>query len=194
MLKFAICGNIASGKSTVERILTEKGYKVFDTDKISHEILNNCKNKIIETFKEFDIIDNNEISRKKLGDLVFNNIELKKNLENIIYPELRLELEQIFKNNSSEKFIFISIPLLYEVGWENLFDKILFVKADDDIRLKRLMLRNNLSKEDALKRIRSQLPQEEKLKKSDFIICNNGDIINLQKEIEEFIILLEDME
>ena len=91
-------------------------------------------------------------------------------------------------------FVFISIPLLFEVGWQDLFDNILFISTDEGIRLKRLMKRNNLSEEDALCRIKSQLDEVEKIKNSDFVICNNEDISNLQKEINKFIILLRTME
>lgn len=194
MLKFAIVGNIASGKSTIELELSKSGFKVFDTDKLSHVILEELKNNVIEAFKGFDIIENGEISRKKLGKIVFENKDLKQKLENIIYPKLKDKILEIFKENKSEKVVFISIPLLFEVGWQDLFDKILFVKTDDNIRLKRLMKRNSYSEKEAKARISAQIPQEEKIKKSDFIICNNGTLKILQNQIERFIIQLEEME
>lgn len=194
MLKFAIVGNIASGKSTVENELMKKGFKVFDTDKLSHVILENSKKEVLQEFDGLDVVENGEILRVKLGKIVFNNKNLKEKLENIIYPKLKNKILEIFDENSSEKFVFISIPLLFEVGWQNLFDKILFVKTDDEIRLNRLMKRNSYSKDEAMARILAQIPQEEKIKKSDFIICNNGTLEMLQNEIERFIIQLEEME
>lgn len=194
MYKFAISGNIASGKSVVEDILKQKGFIVFDTDKLSHEILSDFKSEVIKAFEGFDITEGNNISRAKLGKIVFENKDLKKKLEDIIYPKLKERILNIFNENQKEKYVFISIPLLFEVGWENMFDKILFVKTDDNVRLKRLMARNQLTIEEAERRLNSQKSQDLKVKKSDFIICNNDDIINLQKEVDEFIILLEDME
>ncbi len=194
MYKFAISGNIASGKSVVEDILKQKGFIVFDTDKLSHEILSDFKSEVIKAFEGFDITEGNNISRAKLGKIVFENKDLKKKLEDIIYPKLKEKILNIFNENQKEKYVFISIPLLFEVGWENLFDKILFIKTDENIRLKRLMARNQLTREEAELRLNSQKSQDLKAKKSDFIICNNDDIINLQKEVDEFIILLEDME
>lgn len=192
MISIAIAGNIASGKSTVENVLQKKGYKVFDSDIIAHEVLDDLSEKIIEAFKDYDILENGRISRQKLGALVFDDKNLKEKLENIIHPEIKVRIKKIFEENKLEKYIFVSIPLLFEVGWRNLFDKILFIYTEDKIRLNRLMQRNNFTKDEALARIKSQLPQEEKVKVSDFIINNNHSIDVLQKYIERFIIQLED--
>lgn len=192
MISIAVVGNIASGKSTVEDILRKKGYKVFDTDIIAHEVLKDLSEKIIVAFKDFDISQNGVISRKKLGDVVFNNKNLKETLEKIVHPEIKNRINRIFEENKSEKYVFVSIPLLFEVGWRNLFDKILFIYTEDEIRLNRLMQRNNFTKEEALARTKSQLPQEEKAIAADFVIENNHNIDVLQKYIERFIIRLED--
>lgn len=192
MISIAIVGNIASGKSTVENVLRRKGYKVFDSDIIAHEVLDDLSEKILEAFKDYDISENGKISRQKLGALVFDDKNLKEKLENIVHPEIKDRLKKIFEENKLEKYIFVSIPLLFEVGWRNLFDKILFIYTEDKIRLNRLMQRNNFTKDEALARIKSQLPQEEKVKVSDFIINNNHSIDVLQKYIERFIIQLED--
>lgn len=192
MISIAIVGNIASGKSTVENVLRKKGYKVFDSDIIAHEVLDDLSEKILEAFKDYDISENGKISRQKLGALVFDDKNLKEKLENIVHPEIKDRLKKIFEENKLEKYIFVSIPLLFEVGWRNLFDKILFIYTEDKIRLNRLIQRNNFTKDEALARIKSQLPQEEKVKVSDFIINNNHSIDVLQKYIERFIIQLED--
>ena len=97
MISFAIVGNIASGKSTVENILQEKGYKVFDTDIIAHEVLNDFAEEIINQFDGHDISENGKVSREKLGKIVFNDKKLKEKLEYIVHPEIKNRIKSIFE-------------------------------------------------------------------------------------------------
>ena len=104
MIKVAVTGNIASGKSKVGEILKDLGYKVFDTDKIAHEILYSSK-EVLEAFKDYDILENGEISRQKIGNIIFNNQEMKNKLENLIHPKIREKLNEIFSANNQEKYV-----------------------------------------------------------------------------------------
>lgn len=179
MLKIAITGNIASGKSTVEKILIEKGYKVFDTDKIVHEILENS-DEVKQVFKDYDILTGGKIDRKKLGDLVFSNKDKLVLLESIIHPKVKNKLNEVFSMDYD--IVFISVPQLFEAGFEKMFDKIIYVTADPNLRLQRLIKRNNLTEAEAGARINSQIKDEKKLGKCDFVIQNNGtpeDLINI---------------
>lgn len=178
MLKVAITGNIASGKSQVEKILAER-FPVYDADKIAHEILGN-------------------VDRKALGAKVFADPRARKELEEYIHPKVKEKIIEIFNNfvpsptgraregdspqgEQMPNIVFISIPLLFETGFDKLFDKIIFVAADDNIRLKRLMERNNFTQEEALLRMNAQLPQEGKISKSDYVIYNNSTIEKLEE-------------
>ena len=176
MLKAAITGNIASGKSQVEKIISKK-YPVYDADKIAHKILENLKD-----FYGYDVFTDGKIDRKKLGELVFSNPDLKKKLEEIIHPQVKQEILKIFEQDLP--VVFISIPLLFETGFDRLFDKIIFVSADSKLRLERLMKRNNFTKEEALRRIQSQGAEEEKIQKSDFVICNNSTLTDLKTQTD----------
>lgn len=187
MIRIALVGNIASGKSTVEKFLTEKyGFSVLDTDKACHFLLEKLSAKIIQEFKNYEILDENgRLSREKLGKVVFYNEDLKTKLENILYPNLRVEINRYFEEHKSEEIVFVAIPLLFEANMENLFDKIMFVYCNDEIRLERLIKRNNYTREYAQKRLNSQLSQEKKVEKSDIIIQNNSDKIALEQEIDK---------
>ena len=185
MIKVAITGNIASGKSEVENKIRDLGYLVFDADNIAHSCLKKNKNIIVSTFGS-EILLNGEISREKLGDIVFNDKDNLQKLNNIIHPEVIKEISTLFELYKDENYLFVSIPLLFEAKMENMFDRIIFVYANDTIRLERLMKRNNLNKADALKRINSQQSQTEKITKSDFIIKNEGSLEDLELQVNKF--------
>lgn len=185
-IKIAIAGNIASGKTVVEGFFREKGYEVLDTDKIGHEVLNTHADEIIKAFEGEDVSTNGVIDRQKLGAIVFSGYHARKKLENIVHPIIRRRLEEYFAAHADEKIILVAIPLVFEAKMEDLFDKIIFVFADDETRLERLMARNNLSKEDAMKRINSQMSQFMKLEESDYVFHNNGTLENLRNQVNDF--------
>ena len=194
MIKVAITGNIASGKSQVEKILLSMGFKVADTDKINHFILLtdlSAIKEIKEAFVTDDILDEDDcISRIKLGKVVFSDDEKKAKLEAILHKRIIAKIQDFFNQNEQQKIVFVSIPLLFEIHQEKMFDKIIFISSYEDIRLKRLMKRNNYSEKYAKTRIASQFPEKEKIEKSDFVIYNNSDFITLRAHVNEVVKIL----
>lgn len=186
MKKIAIVGNIACGKSLAEKFLSEHGYFVADSDKIAHEILL-TEGKIKQEFKNYDVFENGEISRNKLGKIIFADKDLKAKLENIMHPVIRSRIEDIFDKNKNEKYIFVSVPLLFEAGMQGMFDKIIFIYADDGIRLKRLVERNGYSVDYALNRMNCQQSQDEKIQMADYVIYNNSSVENLEQQLFKII-------
>lgn len=187
MKKIAVCGNIASGKTTVQKFLEEKGYKVLDTDDVSHKLLTVKNKELFDTFKSYDVFENGEFSRYKVGQLIFSDSIARQKISSIMHPQIADEIKKFFEANKSEKLVFVGIPLLFEAGMEYLFDKIIFVYADDDIRLERLLKRNNYTLEHAKARMYSQTSQIAKLNKCDFIIKNNSDIESLKFSIDNLL-------
>ena len=184
-MKIALAGNIASGKSTVQNILENLGYKVLDTDKCGHDALR--LSDVKEKLSALPIFENGEVSREKLAKLVFSDNEIKQTLEKAVHPIIRQNILDFFEQNKSEDLVFVGIPLVFEANMTDLFDKIVFVYADDDIRLKRLITRNNYSEDYARMRLNSQMPQAEKLSASDYVINNNGTPQELSTQVTELL-------
>lgn len=187
MIKVGITGNIASGKSEIEKILIQKGYKVIDADDIAHELLVLHEADIIKAFSGYNITVNGKISRKLLGDIVFINKVMKDKLEAILHPLIFEKVNAFFDEHKNEDIVFVSAALLYESGMDKLVDKVLFIYCDDRIRLEHLIARNNLTREEALIRMHSQVPQEEKVYKSFYVINNNETLQALYKKVDMFL-------
>lgn len=190
MKRIAICGNIASGKSTVQKIIAEKGYKVLDTDEVSHELLTVSNAELYNAFKDYDVFDNGEFSRDKVGQLIFSEEDARLKINSIMHPQISNEIERFYIKNKDEDCLFVAIPLLFESKMEKLFDKIIFVYTNDDIRLARLIKRNNYALEYAKARINCQMPQDRKAALSDYVIYNNDTVEKLKKQVEDVLSLI----
>lgn len=175
----AITGGIASGKSIVSNWFENKGLAVFYADKIGHEVLNesNIQNKITNMFGK-DIIINNKIDRGKLGEIVFNSESKRKQLNDLLHPEIRKRIQQII-DSSNEKILIFEIPLLFENGLHKAFDLTVNISADKELRLNRVMKRDGLSKESIQKRIDAQIHESQRKELADVNIINNNDFDDL---------------
>lgn len=183
-MKIAITGSIGSGKSTVSNYLREKGYEVFDCDKYNAYLLDNNKtvfNKIKKTFPE--AIDDDKLNKKKLASIIFNNINDKRKLEDILHP---LIIKEMLKRSKDNDIFFAEVPLLFETNLEANFDHNLLVVSDYDVTLKRLIKRG-LNKEEAIIRLNNQMAVENKILRAEEIIYNNGNLNKLFKEVDKWL-------
>lgn len=187
----AITGGIASGKSTVCNLLKLYGYSIIDTDSIAHKILESSKDEVINAFGS-DILESNaNISRKKLGEIVFKNKAKLAMLESILHPKIRSEVTQKAQILESQQILyFIDIPLFFELkarnnGYE--IPRVLLIYAPKELQLERLQKRDNLNAESAISRLDNQMDIEIKKQNATFIIENTSDIDELQKQVEKFL-------
>lgn len=181
-LLIGITGGIACGKSILSEYLISKDYKVFDCDNYTHYLLSMDEviTKLVKTFGD-EILENNIISRKKLGSIVFSDDEKRHKLEQIIHPYV------INKIKSLTGLVFVEVPLLFEANLKSLFYKVICVSTTPELQTSRLMERNNLSIEEATKRISLQMSLKEKENKSDYIINNTTDIQCMYKQIDSIL-------
>lgn len=191
-LVVGLTGGIASGKSTVSNMFKEKGFTVIDADKESRYVVEKGKpayNEIVKTFGEDILQPDGNIDRAKLGAIVFNDKEKREMLNRIVHPAVRKEMvrkkeEAVAKG---ERLVVLDIPLLLEGNLQFMVDKVLLVYVDEQTQLKRLMERNQYSKEEALARIHSQMPLEKKVELSDEIINNNGTLEETKRQLNEIL-------
>ena len=186
-----LTGSISTGKSTVSNYLIEKGYKVIDADKITHELMEKGKVnyfKIIEHFGESILDKNFEIDRKKLSNIVFSDENELNMLNYLTHPNIFNKIKQTIEI-SEDKIIFLDIALLIEFikdeKWDIPLDEIWLVYVNRFTQLERLMKRNNYSKEEAKSRIYAQMNIDKKIKYADFILYNDRDLKHLYEQIDE---------
>ncbi|MEK4336098.1 MULTISPECIES: dephospho-CoA kinase [Bacillus] len=191
-LVIGLTGGIASGKSTVSQMIKEKGIRVVDADIIAKEAVSKGSatlHQIVQTFGEEVLLPNGELNRQQLGAIIFSDEEKRKKLNAIVHPEVRKEmLEQRDEGvSNNETFVVLDIPLLFESKLEGLVDRIIVVYTTPELQLSRLMNRNDLSEEEALNRIHSQQPLEEKCQKADRVIENTKDLAFIRKQLENIL-------
>ena len=187
-----ITGIFGSGKTTVSSILKNKGFPVISSDEIVHQLLKrkDIKDSVIKEFGKDILDENGEISRKRLGEIVFSDSNKMKRLEEIIHPEVFKEINRIildYKKKKS-KIIFVEIPLLFETKAESFFDKVIVVYAHPSVIKKRLQ--SKFSDEEIERRWRYQIPQEVKKEKADFVIDNSYSFQKTEKQVEKILEIL----
>jgi dephospho-CoA kinase len=186
MRTVGITGIIGSGKTTVAKLLREKGFSVLDLDDIAKNVLS-CKQvqDEIEGRLGREYIEQGRTIVEFLRDVVFVDQHKLQDLENIVHPKVKQilwnEVERL--KQFGERIIFIDAPLLFEKGLDKELDKVVVVSAEMDTIEKRLIKRG-LFREDIQRRISCQIPLKEKEKKADFIIFNSGTEKDLERNIE----------
>ena len=187
-----LTGGIVGGKSTVASMFRDLGAKIIDADILGHSVILPYKpawKKIVKLFGEDILRKDLTIDREKLGKIVFADQALLKQLNEITHPEIiKLIKKQINlardKTHNEVKILVIAAAFIYEAKIDRLMDKIIVVYIDEDEQIKRLIKRNNLSKDEASQRVKSQISMKEKIKMADYVIDNNDTLDKTKKQVE----------
>ncbi|SFV57200.1 Dephospho-CoA kinase [hydrothermal vent metagenome] len=181
--KYAVVltGSIGTGKSSVAKILLQRGFSVIDADKIAHRVLDEQKETIVQMFGEHLLVAE-RVDRKALGAIVFADVKKRKKLEALLHP---LIYEQIYNQAidlDEKKYpYFIDIPLFFETKRYPI-DKVLVIYAPQEKQLQRLMHRDAMPEEEAWQRITTQIDIEEKARNAGYVIDNSGTLSELEQE------------
>ena len=187
MRVIGLTGGIGSGKSTVARLLSEMGAEIIDADEIGHEVLESesqARGQVLAAFGHSILGADGSIDRRKLGKLVFSDRAALSRLNRIMHPRIfrlvKARLEQYRQQDAD--LVVIEAPLLIEAGWVTIVDRVWVITADRDIILARLE-KAGVPREEAMARIRSQLPDKERLKRADVTINNDYGLEELKQKI-----------
>lgn len=190
-----LTGGIATGKSQSSKIFKKLGCYIIDADKLSRELTTKdgkCLKSIVDVFGTDILKDNGTLDRKKLGKIVFSDKQAKMELEHIIHPHIIRKTNEIIAKKFSFVDIIVDAPLLFEVGLDRICDKIIVVYAKHSIQIKRFMKRDNISEQEAEKRIALQMPIEDKMRMADITIDNSGTLTELNRNIKSAYKFLKD--
>jgi dephospho-CoA kinase len=182
----AITGSIGCGKTTISNILRDMGFLVYDVDAWCRELY--FKNDFLKTIRSVfpEVFEGDVFNKRALRNIVFNDVNKLKILENLTHPYLTKRLLDNVSDYNGSDIVFTDVALLYEMGWDQYFDKVVLADIDYETQKSRVMKRDGISGEDFDKINNIQMKRDEKIKKVDFVIntgCNEEELIRKIKEL-----------
>ncbi|WCN37228.1 dephospho-CoA kinase [Aneurinibacillus uraniidurans] len=191
-MRIGLTGSIACGKSTVSRMLAERGARIIDADVIAREVVRPGEaawSLIVDYFGQDILLSDRQIDRTKLGQIVFTDEEARRVLNGIVHPAVRSRMRELADEAEQEgiRLIVLDIPLLYESKLEHMVERIVVVSCTEEQQLARLMARNGFSDEEACRRIASQMPIAEKVARAHNVIDNSGTLIETERQVDELV-------
>jgi dephospho-CoA kinase len=186
-----LTGGIATGKSTVANVFREYGFPVIDGDIVSRQIVAKGQpalQQLIQTFGAQIRNADGSLNRKQLGAIVFADSKKRQYLDQIMEPYLRSAISaQIAEAKATAPLVVVDLPLLFEGHYESEMNEIAVVYLPEALQLQRLMTRNQLTEEQALQRIASQMPVSEKKARADIVFDNQGSLAETQKQVTDWL-------
>ena len=192
MIVWGLTGGIATGKSTVSKMLEDEGIPVFDADKIAREIVEPDQagwKQIVAAFGEGILAPDRTLDRAKLAQKVFSDPAARRTLETITHPRIRETIGERVMNAaaSGKELAFVDAALMIETGWSNDFAGVVVVDCPPEMQLERLTKRDSLTDEAAKRRIAAQMPLDEKRKAATFVVTNDGSMVKTRRQVSELL-------
>ncbi len=186
MLKLGLTGGIGSGKTTVSRIFKHLNIPVYHADSEAKQLMNfnaRLKSEIISLFGEKAYV-NGKLNSTYIASLVFSDPQRLQELNKVVHPVVQEDFKQWTAEHQKYPYVIEEAAILFESGHYRFFDAIVFVSARKELRIQRVMQRDAVKREEVIKRIDQQLPEEEKVKLSDYIIFNNSEDLILPQVLD----------
>ena len=189
VFKVAVTGGAGSGKSSVCNRLKELGIKIISSDALAREAVapgSTAHEKILNYFGEAVLLSDGKLNRQMLRRIIVNDGAARLSLERFIHPEISklMQRKMAQAEQHGDRVVAVEVPLLFELGMEEQFDLVVVVSADPKLRVKRLMDRDNVSREDAEELLNVQMPDQEKVKRGGFVLSNNGSTEQLISSVD----------
>jgi dephospho-CoA kinase len=187
MTLIGLTGGIGSGKSTIARRLAEHGAHIIDADQIAREVVEPgtpALADIIAHFGERVLNADGTLNRSVVGEIVFTDAADRAVLNSIVHPAVQRRTRELFAESSAESIVVYDVPLLVEANPSYSFDAIVVASAPESIRVERLMEHRGMLESEALSRIQSQAPEEERLKIANHVIDTSGDINHTYAQVD----------
>jgi dephospho-CoA kinase len=186
-----LTGGIGSGKSTIANYIASKGIPVYIADEEAKKLMElpEVIASVQGIFSQNVLDEFGKLDRKKIADLVFNSPTQLTQLNNIVHPLVKNHFIEWLKIHSNAPYVIKEVAILFETGGNTACDKVIVVTAPEEIRIERVMKRDNVSKETIVSRMNNQLPESEKITKSDFII-HNTDLNKAFIQVDEILKIL----
>lgn len=191
-LVIGLTGGIATGKSTVAKLLQQAGWEIIDADQVAREVVQPGTTglaKLQQVFGSQIMTPAGTLNRAKLGQMVFQNPHHRHQLNAILHPLIEQAVDQQLAAFVAKQVpvVILDVPLLYESGWDQKCDQVWVVATDATIQLQRLMARNHLSVSAAQARMAAQMPLVKKCQLADVVIDNQGSLEALQDQVAQLV-------
>lgn len=192
-MRIGLTGGIATGKSTVSRLLEARGVRIVDADVIARDVMNPGQPLLAAVAARFGpefLLPEGGLDRRRMAEHIFNRPEERQALNAIVHPAIRAEIRRqvdAYEAADPQAIVAADIPLLYESGLEDLYEKIVVVYVPRPVQLKRLMERDKLTPEQAEGRLNAQLDIEDKKRRADYVIDNAGSPEDTERQVDRLL-------